>query len=167
MKKQIAVLLILTMLIPAASLADMDFNSMTDQELKEIMTSCSDILRNRQTIPDDWVLLFDEENIQIYQIGEARLGSSKILTVPAAVINKNDFYIHIYIMNSSCNGWVIDSSSRIIPNDSKEKWEINFFLDDAFIENIDDIVSLKFKWLIESDDKKVFTQDTAEEYRFW
>ena len=85
MKKLIVVILIFAMILPAAVIAE-GMASMSDQELKDAIAMYSRELASRHTNQDGWVLIFEYESVQVYQVGEARIGSSGIITVPVAVI---------------------------------------------------------------------------------
>ena len=168
MKKLITMLLILTLSVPALALAEYNVESMTDAELKDTIKKCSDELASRYTTPDGWILLFEYESVQIYQIGEARLGSTLIIKVPIAIINNYDFDIHVNLYKASCNGWEISTWPIEAPANLKKKSELYFFADDSDITTLDDVTSLRFVWDIHDDDyKKIYKQDVPEEHRFW
>ena len=123
----------------------------------------------KNDIQDDWDLIFDCDYVQIYQIGDVKIGSEKIIHIPVAIINKTDHYISIYISNVLCNGWEIDAYSPNVSPGAKKKGEILFWADKAFVEELDDVLSLQFCWRIEdgTENKTLFKQGEREEHRFW
>jgi hypothetical protein len=167
MKKLITITLILAMLLPAAVICE-DISAMSDQELKDAITMYSRELASRQTNPDGWILIFEYESVQVYQVGEAKIGSAGIITIPVAVINNFDRRVKLHPQKIQCNGWEIDSWGCDASANSKKKGEINFFAGDAFVSSLDDVSSLTFIWELEDGDyNTIYKQETPEEHRFW
>ena len=167
MKRLITIIMILAMIMPTISLADFDAKCMTDQQLKEIISICSNELQSRVTTADGWVLLFEYEGASIYQIGKAELSSNKSLSFPVAVINNRDEKVNFEPRTVTCNGWEIDAHGCGASANTKKKGEIYFFAEDADIESLDDITSLKFSWTVCDWNYNVVFKTDVEEYRFW
>lgn len=166
--KRIIVLILSLVLICSTSYADIDVKSMTDQELKSIISSCSSELRSRQTVPPDWVLLFEYKSVQIYQIDEAEIDRFGYLDVPVAICNDMDFPVLVSLHDAKCNGWEIYSDGCSASAKSKKKDKLTFKVSDAFVESIDTINSLSFSWwFINRDNTKDSYKEFVDEIRFW
>jgi len=169
MRKLITLLLILALAVPMAATADVDFASMTDQQLKDMIQSCSEELQQRQTTPEGWVLIFEYDGIKIYQTGEAKIFLG-FLDIPVAVFNDTDRDILITADDALCNGWDVYSSGCSAKKHTKNRGEISFHTTDAFVKSIDQITSLQFRWdVIDTTEKAVsiYEQEEPEEHRFW
>lgn len=167
MKKLFTLLLVLALALPALVLADPDVTSMTDQELRDMITACSAELRARTTEETDGTLLFETEGLKLYQIGEPRV-SSDYLYIPVAIYNDLDFQVSLSPNVPKINGWEIYSSGASANAKSKKKGELSFKIADADVTALDQIDSFVFGW-------SVFNMDTwefpyvseGEEQRFW
>ena len=169
MKKTVSFLLALVLFLSSFALADYDVKSMSDAELKELISACSAELRARETVPPDWILIYDYRSVQIYQTGAAEISIfGDYLNIPVAVINNNDYPVLISIKDAKINGWEVYSSGCSASANSKKKDDISFSIDAAFVKSIDQIDSISFAWkFINSDDTKDHYQHDSEEYRFW
>lgn len=168
MKKLFIFILIMSLICPVFALSEIDVASMSDNELKEMISLCSDELRNRAKTPDEWILIFEYESIKIYQIGEATIGSKKIISIPVAIINDMDFDVYISTNYELCNGWEISGWGYGVMANAKKKTELHFFADDAFIEELEDVKSLRFAWCVKNDstNEYILRQKEAEEYSY-
>ena len=168
MKKLLTLILALALILPAAALADPDVKSMTDQQLRDLISACSAELQARATTPEGWILLLEYESVQLYQIGEAKLGSSKIITVPVAIINNSDKDVSIDAADVLCNGWEIDCWGPKASANTKKKGELQFFADDSDVESLEDVSSILFVWKIwDSDYNVIYKDEEPAEHRFW
>ena len=168
MKKLFALFLAL-ILLPMAALADLpDVASMTDQELKDLISACSQELRTRATSDPEGILVFEYEGVRVYQSGEAYTKGGS-LRVPVVVCNDTDHEIVVFAESVICNGWDILAGNCRASGHAKKKNEITFKIEDADITSIGQIVSLTFRWEVYDFDaqKMVFEQEEAEEHRFW
>ena len=168
MKKLITVILILSLLLPAAALAT-DVTSMTDQELKEMIAICSAELISRNTTDISGTLLFEHEGVQLFQNGDAVIGSGGFLRIPVIIVNNTNHEMCISIEDAICNGWSIYSSGASTVANSKKKDDLSFNVGDADVTSLDQIISLSFKWSVLNFDTfdTVYKQGEQEEHRFW
>lgn len=169
MKKIIAFFLLITFLFPVIALSEFDYSSMTNEELKEIISLCSAELRARETIDPDWVLLFDCDTVKIYQYDNAEISIFGSLRVPVVVINEMDYDIIVSIKKAKCNGWEIYSDGPSASAQSKKKDTLSFSVDEAFVESIDQINSLEFIWnvIIRKEKAETYYTSEPEEHCFW
>ena len=170
MRKLLAIIMFFAIILPSAALSDIDVASMTDKELKDIISICSDELRARATIPQEWVLLFDCDTVQVYQTDEAYIGKTfKNLYVPIAVINDMDYDVIVSLKNIKCNGWEILDELCGASAKSKKKEDLSFNIDDAFVDSIDQITSFSFQWcvIVSKEKAESYYKGEIEEQRFW
>lgn len=169
MKKLFTLILALALILPAATLADPDVKSMTDQQLRDLISACSAELQARATTPEGWILLFEYEGSAVYQIGEAKVSSSKkYLNVPVAVVNNTDQSITFSPSYTTCNGWEINTFGCDASGNAKKKTELIFSLEDAEVQSLDEITSLKFLWIVyDGNFHTLFKEETPTEHRFW
>ena len=168
MKKLITIILALSMLIPAVSLADLpDVTVLSDQELKDLITAASAELIARNADGSAGTLVFECEGVKLYQIGEPRL-SSDYMYIPVAVYNDLDYELTFMPNAAKINGWEVYSSGVTVVAKAKKKGEISFKISDADVKETSQIESLRMSW-------QIFNQETwdimkvseEEEYRFW
>jgi len=167
MKKLFAMILVIALALPVIALADPDVTSMTDQELRDMITACSAELRARSTTEPDGTLLFETEGLKLYQIGEPRV-SSDYLYIPVAIYNDLDFQVSLSPNVPKINGWEIYSSGASANAKSKKKDELSFKISDADVTALDQIDSFVFGWTVFNMDTWEFPfESEGEEQRFW
>ena len=169
MKKLIATILII-ILLPIAAMADLpDVTGMTDQELKDLISACSQELRARNTSEPEGILLFEYEGARIYQTGKAEINFMGYLEIPVAIYNDMDIGISFGMDNVTCNGWDIYGSSVGASAKAKKKDTLMFSVPDAEVKSMDQIDSLRFKWTVTNTETYmfIFKQEEQEEHRFW
>lgn len=170
MKKLIATILIIVML-PIVALADLpDVTGMTDQELKDLISACSQELRARNTVEPDGILLFDAGGMRMYQSGDAYIDQQGMLCVPVIICNDLDENAAISLEDETCNGWDIFSQGGAETKaKSKKKAEMYFWVNDANVTDISQIESLRFRWTVFSMDsvETLYEAEEIEEHRFW
>lgn len=169
MKKLIATILII-ILLPIAALADLpDVTGMTDQELKDLISACSQELMARNTVEPEGIVLFDEAGIRLYQTGDAYIERGRI-KVPCAMYNDLDITASVSPINVSCNSYSTFgySGSELQPH-SWAKCELDFATSELELKSLDEVISLLFSWQIYSLEKPgiVYEQKEREEHRFW
>ena len=169
MKKLLALILTVALLLPALALADLpDVTGMTDQELKDLISACSAELMARNKTEPEGILLFEYEGVRVYQTDDVRVFSS-FLYVPVAIYNDTDHKVSVSPDNVICNGWDIYGGGCNASGKAKNKADMSFNIGDADVTSVDQIESLKFVWTVYNMDtyKKIYVQEEAEEHRFW
>lgn len=170
MKKIISIIMILAIALPTIAIADVDVKSMTDQELKDLISACSHELMSRNNSEPDGILLFDNEGIRLYQIGDAYLYRGRI-RVPCMMFNdREDYNASVSPVFAACNGYAVyGSAGSGIPPQSKVKCELDFATDDIELTSLNDVYSLIFGWQIYSLTKPgvIYGPTEREEHRFW
>lgn len=168
MKKLIATILIVT-LLPIAALADLpDVTGMTDQELKDLISACSQELRARNTSEPEGILLFEMDGFKVFQTGAAEI-SSGFMRIPVTLYNENDFGVSINPYKANCNGWDIWSGGGDVSANARSKETLTFSVEEAEVTEIDQIESLKFIWKVYNTNTydDIYNQKDPEEHRFW
>ena len=170
MKKLLAVILAVTMLLPAIALADLpDISGLSDQELKDLISACSQELMSRNKSESEDTLLFEYEDVRVYQAGKPSIDRLGYLTIPVTVYNDMDHEMVITPEDVTCNGWDIFATNCRATGNSKNKDELKFKVSDANVKSIDKIDSLLFRWEVIdfTEFDIVYTQEEREEHRFW
>lgn len=146
------------------------FSSLSDQQLKDISALCSSELRSRSSVNSDWILLFEHEDVKVYQFGEAEIDRFGSLCVPVVLVDDSDFGVILSIKNAKCNGFEVfsDGPSTQTPH-SKIKGKLTFNVDEAFVDSIDQIESISFTWWViyRDSDKESYKQAEPEGRLFW
>jgi hypothetical protein len=170
MKKLITVTLILALLLPAVALADLpDITGMTDQELKDLISACSQELRARNTSEPEGILIFEYEGVRVYQTGDVYFDNRGYLNFPVAVYNDTEHEMVISIEDATCNGWDVSALNCRATGKAKHKDDLSIKVIDADVTSIDQIESLAFRWKVLdfTDLKEIYLQEEKEEHRFW
>lgn len=168
--KKLLCILVAVLLIPAAVLAGPDVSSMTDQELRDLISQCSAELMARNNDDAAGVLIFDESGVRVYQIGEAYINRiTGRLMVRAAIYNDTEYNLYVGIDKAHCNGWDIQGGCGNVSAHSKSKNDLYLTVVDADVSDLSQIDSLSFAWTAFSMDTFDYYiyQETPEEYRFW
>ena len=167
MKKLFTMLLVLALALPALALADPDVTSMTDQELRDMITACSAELMARATVDPDGILLFEYDGFCVYQTGDAAMKNGDIV-IPVLLVNNRDVATSIGIRDAVCNGWEIKvTSGTDVTEKAKRMDEIRIKVKDLNLSSLDDVESLIFRWTATEGVMYVFKEEERTEHRFW
>lgn len=168
MKKLITIILAMAMLLPAVALADLpDITSLSDQELKDLIEVCSAELASRDTAKAEETLLFDQDGVKLYQTDEAYV-YDEYLYVPVAIHSEKDFELSLGMENVKINGWETYSNGVFVIAGAKKKDKLTFKIADADINEISQIESLEFSWVVFNNETWEFLyRGEIEEHRFW
>ncbi len=168
MKKILAMILVLSLLVPTIALADLpDVSALSDQELKDLIAICSAELRERNTTEPEGTLLFDYDGLSVYQTGDAVLTKNGNIEVPILVINDRSVATSFGIREASCNGWEVTAfTGTALSEKTKRKDTIRISAKDVGLESLDDVESLIFKWTATEGAMYVYKGE-REEHRFW
>ena len=150
MKKLVAIILLLTLIVPstAASAANIDWNSMSDQEITDAINQGRIVLASR--IPDgtDHLTIVNQDGIEIYLTGNYKYdtyGDYIDLKLEAVVVNGTNYNINISDNGSCINGWTVETSGIYdTPAGRKQKGNITMSLVDADITTYEEITDIDF-----------------------
>ena len=170
MIKRVAIFVLLLSLFANLAFAELDVSSLTDDELKAIISQCSAELRSRHTTQEDGVLLFDQGGMRLYQTGEAEINPRGRINIPVMVCNDLEISASLNLVSVVCNGFAVNGyCGSTIPPQSKAKNTLDFSTEDVGLTSVEDIESLIFGWEIYSIEKPgvVLGPTEREEHRFW
>ena len=105
MKKLLTIALLLSIICTAA-LAELDVKSMTDEQLMQTILDCSQEFRDRY-LTEKGVLLYQDQNFSVYQIGDAYVDKNGRVKVPAAAYSQYDSVVTISPKNCTVNGFTV------------------------------------------------------------
>jgi hypothetical protein len=106
MKKLLAVVLLMCMLVPCAVAED--YTAYTTEELHAIVDAARNELTKRELAAKSNLLVFDDYNVQIYMTGNGRpweYGGKKYFYLEFIVINGTEYNIAVDFIDMSINGW--------------------------------------------------------------
>lgn len=169
MKKLIVLFVALVILLPVVGLADpADVSSMTDEELKEMISACSAELMKRNTNEPEGILLFEYDGYFVYQTDEAYIKGDYIL-VPVLLMNNRETETSVGIREAVLNGWDINVSimGASLNEKSKKRDEIRISLKDTGVSSLEDVESFIFRWTATEGVRYVFKEEERTEHRFW
>lgn len=170
MIKRLAIFVLLLSLFSNLAFAELDVSSLTDEELKAIISKCSDELRSRHTTQEDGVLLFNQGGMRLYQIGEAEINPRGRINIPVMIYNDLEISASLNPVSVICNGIAVNGyCGSSLPPQSKSEAMLDFSTENLGLTSINDVESLTFGWSIYSLDKPgtVLEPTEAEEQRFW
>lgn len=152
MKKLLIVLLLLAMFIPqtAAFAIDIDYKSLSDQDLSSIIDKARAEIAFRQPDNPNHLTIANENNIEIYLDRRyeefENYDKRKFVALGAAIVNGSDKPIELYDNGCCINGWKVDTILTYgeIPAGKSKKIDINLCLDDAGISSFDEITDIYF-----------------------
>lgn len=121
MKKILCVLLVLSMLLSCAALAEgMDYNTMTAEELKQVIVEARAALAKLEPPFEGSRVIYDENDIQI-SIGAPYAGNAGWIYMDVTVINKSETEITVHIQDIYMNGWKVNDDHGYISNIKSQK----------------------------------------------
>lgn len=167
MKRFIAVVMLLSILCTTA-LAEMDVQSMTDQDLQQTINQCAEELRKRNT-DESGTLIFEQEGLRLYQVGDAYIDKSGRIKVPVIGYSEIDARISVTPSIVACNGFTVQGYGlTYISPKSAMIGELDFATGDLKLESLDDVFSLIMTFSLYSPELgSVYGGGDRIEYRFW
>ena len=168
MIKRVIILALILSLFANISFAELEVSSMTDDELKAIITLCSSELRSRHTVEEEGILIFDQGGMRLYQIGEAEITFRGRISIPVMIYNDLEINAALSPTWVVCNGYSIGGNcGSSLPPKSKKESILDFSSEDLKLSSLDEIDSFIFGWSIYSFDVGSVLQTESEEHRFW
>lgn len=155
----VSLLLALVIALLPFAIAEVDWSSMDDATIQaEIDNAHAELLKRELVGNTDNIVLFDEYGITIvvksYEQHDGGIydhGARFNITV----VSESQEDVKIYVDNVAINGWEVDYSGVIdIAAGHKEKDRIEFKLDDADIESIDEMETMEISFYYQDAEKK-------------
>lgn len=150
MKRFLAIILVLILFIPetVAFAANIDWKSMSDQEIVDSINAGRIELASRQTDAPDHITIINQDNIEVYLTGNYSYdsyGDTIDLYLEAVVVNGTNFTLNISDNGCCVNGWNVDTSGIYeTPANRKQKDSFTLRISDADISTFEEITDIDF-----------------------
>ncbi len=166
MKKLISILAALMLLGGIAVSEGIDYASLTDDQLHEIIDLARNELARRELVAQEKTVLFEQDGVQLYLTGNYKVdewGEGKhVLQLEAVVVNESDRKISVHIDTVSVNGWnVYGGSISNIDAGKKKKGSFEIRLYDADIHSYEEIEDIEFSFkVLDESYSRIFSTET-------
>ena len=157
MKKILVLVLAALLAFCGVATAEMDYSSMTDDELHAILDGVRAELARRETAADDTSSVFEAEGITLYYTGDLELTGSTglMLSAQTKVINNSQRNVKIFVTGLTVNGLIFnDSWINTVPAGQTGNMAL-FFPTNGEFESVDIIDDLMATY-------KIYDADTNE-----
>lgn len=146
MKKVVSLLMAALLLLTMTAFAEMDFTSMSDDELHALIDGARLELQKRELVANGETPLFEVEGVSLFFTGEIEFtgASGKMLAFTAIIVNDSEKNINIRTQNLAVNGWSFNATGfSDIPAGQKKKGKMTFSTDGEIttVEEITDLVA--------------------------
>lgn len=147
MKKALAVFVALLLICGTCFAEGLDYASMTDAQLHDIVNAARNELTKRELIAAQNTVLCEQDGVQVYLNGKYQLWKSDenvFIELGVIVINDSDKSISINIKECSINGWTTFAMGvSETPAGKKQKGTITIRISDADISTFEEIDDLE------------------------
>lgn len=162
---------------PAAeATAKFDLQSMTEDELRQLIQDASAELESRAGQPDgsaaappaDVVsigsVLYEDENLRITMNGEPTMDEYGVLSLGIVIENFTDRNLIISLENASCNGWDVSEAVSSVSAGGKSRDTFDFYdaKADAELSSAADVETIKGNIRYFDEDDFEFTVENSE-----
>lgn len=140
----IIAILLAAMSIPALA-AEVDLASMTDDEIQNLIDAGRNVLLERSLVADGKTLVFEQDGISLYLMGDMNISSSGFLYVKAIIVNDSNTTVSLTNNACSINGWMtfMNGFGAVAPG-KKASGELSFDVRDTDIASVEDIEEIEF-----------------------
>ena len=149
MKKWIALILVFTMMSTVAFASELDWSSMTDDEIRAIITEAQEELAKRTPAVEgalhiaEGTVLINQDNILVTLTGNVETMGS-LMQLEVIIENNGTEPIYVNVTGSSINGWeVFGAGVADIGAGKKKKGDLMFTLEDADISSPSEVEELE------------------------
>lgn len=148
MKRFFSLILVVVMLFTCSAVAEsaVDFASMTDDQLHELINSARNELTKREMIMSEKTVLLEQDGVTVYFTGNHETWGydSVYVDLEVVVVNDSDKSVSILIDSSSINGWeVFGTGVSDTGAGKKQKGVLSFEVTDAEISTYEEIEELE------------------------
>ena len=152
MRKVLSILICIILLPYTIATANTDYTTMTDDELKQVVSLVRNELVKRSLVNDDKVIVFDQDNVSMYLTGGYKEWNYKdkyYVDIEMVIINNTDHKVTFIAQQSSVNGWDTESSTPgPVSAGKKKKDRMVFSLSDAEITSYKEIEDIDVKFRV-------------------
>ena len=168
MKKFLTVLLALLLLCGSCLAEGLNYASMTDAQLHDIVDAARNELTKRELVAAEKTVLFAQDGVTVYMTGDYTIRESSIsddiwLKINIVVVNDSGRDVGIDTVNPSVNGW--DVSASILSTTTKgkkSKQELTLNVKDAEVKSLDEIEELEIAFrMFDGETYKTFAEMPA------
>ena len=168
MKKFLTVLLALLLLCDSCLAEGLNYASMTDAQLHDIVDAARNELTKRELVAAEKTVLFEQNGVTVYMTGDYTIRESSIsddiwLKINIVVVNDSGRDVGIDTVNPSVNGW--DVSASILSTTTKgkkSKQELTLNVKDAEVKSLDEIEELEIAFrMFDGETYKTFAEVPA------
>ena len=158
MKKIITLILAAILLISCTAMAEtaIDFTTLTDEQLHELVDGARNELTKRELNMSADLVLIEQDGVTVYLTGEYELwGSDNVyIDFEVVVVNDSDKTVSILVDSASINGWdVYGSGVSDTSAGKKQKGTLEFLLTDADISTYEEIEDIELTLTIYDSDE--------------
>ena len=145
MKRIVSLVVATILLLTMTAFAEMDFSSMTDEELHDVIDAARIELTKRECILEEDVVLFSQDGVTLYLTGENSISSDgKFVYIGGVLLNENEFTVSIMNNSSQINGWMsfMNSFFGAVAPGARSAGELQFKIEGTDVATIDDLNEL-------------------------
>lgn len=161
--KRLLTLILAMFLIGSIALAEsLDYASMTDKELQDVIDGARNELSTRKLNFEGTFVLFDQDGATLYLTGRYKINKSAYTEMEAIFINNTGRSARVSVDDVYVNGWKVSSSGPIgCDSGKKVKGTLSMSLSGAEISTFEEIEEIEFhiSVLDESDYSRFITLD--------
>lgn len=148
MKRLLAISITLILFAYGAFAESIDYSNMSDEDLHSMIDTARNELTKRELVAGEKTVLVDQDGVQLYLTGDIDFresSDSKYTEIGVVLINDSDRKISISIEDLYVNGWSIFAMcGASAESGKKDKATIDMSLDEAEINNFQDIEEMEF-----------------------
>lgn len=145
MKKLLTLLLALLLIGSIALAESLDYASMTDKELQDIIDGARNELLVRKLDSDGTFVLFDQDGAKLYLTGHYKINSSGFVKMEAVFINNTGKAATVGVDEVYVNGWKVSAlSPGGCANGKKIKGTFDMNLSSAEISTFAEVEEIEF-----------------------
>ena len=169
MKKIVAMIIVMALCASVAFALEIDWASMTDDEIRAIIAEAQGELAKRASIAEgtlpiaEGTVLIDQGGILVTLTGKVETMGT-LMELEVIVENNSDTPIYVNVTGSSINGWeVFGAGIADIGAGKKKKGDLMFTLEDASINSPSEIEELELTLSVANADtwSTIFNADTV------
>ena len=154
MKKKVLAMAAAFALLCTPCLADdLDYASMSDEELHAVVDGARNELASRELTMAGDTVLFDQDGFKVYLTGNNEISEySPFLRLEAIAINDTDKTVDFRISEASVNGWDVYCGGIEVNAGKKKKDGLGIDLSSTDVKTMEDIEEIELKmYLYDSD----------------
>lgn len=160
MKKLLVLLLAVLLAFCGVATAELDYSSMTDDELHAAINAARNELVRRELIAAKDVVIVDQDGVQMYMTGNNEVNvldnGDAWLYIEFVVVNDADISINLLVEQSTVNGWDVHGDGMGATSaGAKQKVRMRMKVSDGEVTSLEEIEDIVVAYtLFDSDNSK-------------